>query len=42
MVLARIEAMALGFVDIEVPAATPKYPASGLIACSEPSVAGLI
>ena len=35
-------AMAFGFVFAEVPGATPKKPASGLIACSLPSALGLI
>src|SRR6476646_2378887 len=36
------EAMALGLVLTEVPGATPKKPASGLIACRRPSALGLI
>src|ERR1700752_50533 len=35
-------AIALGFVFCDVPGATPKNPASGLIACSRPSELGLI
>src|SRR5205823_13553978 len=35
-------AMALGFVFAEVPGATPKNPASGLIACKRPCASGLI
>src|SRR6266480_4889457 len=35
-------AMALGFVFTEVPGATPKNPASGLIACNRPFASGLI
>src|ERR1019366_8119083 len=35
-------AMALGFVCAEVPGATPKKPASGLIARRRPSSSGLI
>src|ERR1700675_2094217 len=35
-------AMAFGLVLIEVPGATPKNPASGLIACRRPSAFGLI
>jgi hypothetical protein len=37
--LARV-AMALGFVFAEVPGATPKKPASGLIARNQPSASG--
>ncbi len=40
--LARHEAIALGLVLSEVPGATPKYPASGLMACSRPSSPGRI
>src|SRR5438874_2288286 len=39
--VARV-AMAFGFVLAEVPGATPKNPASGLIACSRPFASGLI
>src|ERR1041385_9198020 len=35
-------AIALGFVFSDVPGATPKKPASGLIACSRPFTSGLI
>ena len=42
IVLARIDSIADGFVAYDVPGATPKYPASGLIAYSLPSAAGLI
>src|SRR5258707_8800876 len=35
-------AMAFGFVFTEVPGATPKKPASGLMACSRPFASGLI
>src|SRR5947207_14378227 len=35
-------AMAFGFVLSEVPGATPKNPASGLIACKRPFTSGLI
>src|SRR5262245_25893995 len=42
MVLALIVAIAVGLDFIEVPGATPKNPASGLIACSRPSAAGRI
>src|SRR3954471_12961087 len=35
-------AIAFGFVLLEVPGATPKNPASGLIACSRPLASGLI
>src|SRR5882762_10457628 len=35
-------AMAFGFVLTEVPGATPKKPASGLIACKRPFASGLI
>src|SRR5205807_3574165 len=35
-------AMAFGFVFTEVPGATPKNPASGLIACKRPCASGLI
>src|SRR5689334_12435516 len=35
-------AIAFGFVLSEVPGATPKNPASGLIACSRPFASGLI
>src|SRR5579863_409565 len=35
-------AMALGFVFFDVPGATPKKPASGLIACRRPFASGLI
>src|SRR5215831_16018115 len=35
-------AMAFGFVLFEVPGATPKKPASGLIACRRPLASGLI
>jgi len=42
MVLARIEAMAFGLDDTLVPGATPKKPASGLIAYRLPSCPGLI
>src|SRR5437660_11385942 len=35
-------AMAFGFVLSEVPGATPKNPASGLIACKRPFASGLI
>src|SRR5882762_4410468 len=35
-------AIALGFVFTEVPGATPKNPASGLIACKRPFASGLI
>src|SRR3979411_1993506 len=35
-------AMAFGFVLTEVPGATPKKPASGLMACKRPSASGLI
>src|SRR6478736_8149123 len=35
-------AMAFGFVLLEVPGATPKNPASGLIACRRPLASGLI
>ena len=35
-------AIAFGFVLLEVPGATPKNPASGLIACSRPFASGLI
>jgi hypothetical protein len=42
IVLARTESIALGLVAREVPGATPKYPASGLIAYTLPSAAGLI
>jgi hypothetical protein len=34
--------MAFGFDSYDVPGATPKYPASGLIAWNRPSAAGLI
>src|SRR5437667_274652 len=36
------EAMALGLVLVEVPGATPKNPASGLMARSRPSASGVI
>src|SRR4051812_9797247 len=36
------DAMAFGFVFFDVPGATPKKPASGLIACSRPWASGLI
>src|SRR6185436_3708513 len=36
------EAIALGLVFTLVPGATPKKPASGLIACRRPSASGLI
>src|SRR6185369_825940 len=39
--VARV-AMAFGFVFAEVPGATPKNPASGLIACRHPFASGLI
>src|SRR2546421_1209318 len=39
--VARV-AMAFGLVLTEVPGATPKKPASGLIACKRPSAFGLI
>ncbi len=42
MVFLRMVAMALGFVLILVPGATPKYPYSGLMAYSLPSLPGLI
>ena len=42
IVLERIVFIALGLVAIEVPGATPKYPASGLMAYSLPSSPGLI
>src|SRR5918993_592900 len=42
IVLARIDSMADGLVENAVPGATPKYPASGLIAYSLPSAPGLI
>src|ERR1700720_4334401 len=32
----------LGFVSLDVPGATPKKPASGLMACKRPSTSGLI
>src|SRR6266480_4167842 len=35
-------AIAFGFVLTEVPGATPKKPASGLIACKRPFASGLI
>src|SRR5882724_3506645 len=35
-------AIAFGFVFTDVPGATPKNPASGLIACSRPSASGFI
>src|SRR5207244_8056100 len=35
-------AIAFGFVFAEVPGATPKNPASGLIACRRPCASGLI
>ena len=35
--LPRMVASALGFVSLPVPGATPKIPASGLMACSRPS-----
>src|SRR6266702_4191201 len=35
-------AIAFGFVFTEVPGATPKKPASGLIACKRPFASGLI
>src|SRR6266487_2062480 len=35
-------AIAFGFVFTEVPGATPKNPASGLIACKRPFASGLI
>src|SRR5436190_4070840 len=35
-------AIAFGFVLLEVPGATPKNPASGLIACRRPLASGLI
>ena len=35
-------AIAFGLVFTEVPGATPKKPASGLIACSRPCASGLI
>src|SRR5436305_6856347 len=35
-------AMAFGFVLLDVPGATPKKPASGLIACRRPLASGLI
>ena len=37
MVFSRIESIAIGFVLYEVPGATPKKPASGLMAYSRPS-----
>src|SRR6266581_1866292 len=40
--LALSVSMALGFDSYDVPGATPKYPASGLIAWNRPSAAGLI
>ena len=42
IVLARIVAIAFGLVFSDVPGATPKYPASGLIAYTLPSLPGLI
>src|SRR6266567_4345348 len=39
--VARV-AIAFGFVFTEVPGATPKKPASGLIACKRPFASGLI
>ena len=42
MVFASIESMAFGFVCMLVPGATPKKPASGLIAYSRPSGPGFI
>src|SRR6478752_3304922 len=42
IVLARIDSNADGLVEYDVPGATPKYPASGLIAYSLPSAPGLI
>ena len=42
MVLAVIDSIAVGLVEYAVPGATPKNPASGLIAYSLPSAAGLI
>ncbi len=42
MVLASTESMALGLVTMLVPGATPKKPASGLIARSRPSGPGFI
>src|SRR6267154_1273392 len=39
--VARV-AMAFGFVLTEVPGATPKNPASGLMACKRPWTSGLI
>ena len=42
MVLVRMESIAIGLLSYEVPGATPKKPASGLIARSQPSGPGLI
>src|SRR3954452_12827091 len=42
MAFSRIDAMALGLDLSEVPGATPKKPASGLMACILPSGAGFI
>jgi len=42
MVLASIESIALGLVCMFVPGATPKKPASGLIARRRPSASGFI
>src|SRR5690349_23559293 len=42
IVSALIVSMQLGFVSQPVPGATPKKPASGLMARSEPSAEGLI
>ena len=42
IVLARMHSIAFGLVLYPVPGATPKYPASGLIACNFPSLPGLI
>src|SRR5579862_890326 len=42
MTFARSVSIALGFDSYDVPGATPKYPASGLIAWNVPSAAGLI
>src|SRR5579875_1030948 len=42
MLLRRSVAMAFGLVFIDVPGATPKNPASGLIARSRPFASGLI
>ena len=42
IVFASIESIALGLVCMLVPGATPKKPASGLMACRRPSASGFI